>query len=107
MLEVTPYTVRYTVAAEMRRRGVPVWEVAGFLGHSSGYKTTERYAKFGPDHLGGAVRAIDAYFAELRAAGTRLQIPAKPALRISCVPARPWKVVEPSGIEPLTSTMPL
>lgn len=49
----------------MRKRGVPVWEVAGFLGHSSGYRTTERYAKYGPDHLGAAVRAIDAYFADL------------------------------------------
>jgi hypothetical protein len=38
---------------------------AGFLGHTSGYKTTARYAKYGPDHLGEAVRAIDDYFAEL------------------------------------------
>jgi integrase len=50
MLDVTAYTIRHTVAAELRKRGVAVWEVAGFLGHSSGYKTTERYAKFGPDH---------------------------------------------------------
>jgi hypothetical protein len=39
-MEVTAYTIRHTVAAEMRKRDVPVWEVAGFLGHSSGYKTT-------------------------------------------------------------------
>ncbi len=63
--DVTPYTIRHTVAAEMRRRGVPVWEVAGWLGHTSGYKKTERYAKLGPDHLSGAVRAIDAFFGEL------------------------------------------
>ena len=61
----------------MRKRGVPVWEVAGFLGHSSGYKTTERYAKFGPDHLAGAVRALDAYFSYLGVGG--------PRLRASCV----------------------
>lgn len=73
--EVTAYTIRHTVAAEMRKRGVPVWEVAGFLGHSSGYKTTERYAKFGPDHLAGAVRAIDAYFADLGLAGPRRTTP--------------------------------
>jgi integrase len=65
ILEVTAYTIRHTVAVEMRKRGVPVWEVAGFLGHSSGYKTTERYAKFGADHLAEAVRAIDSYFADL------------------------------------------
>ena len=76
--EVTAYTIRHTVAAEMRKRGVPVWEVAGFLGHSSGYKTTERYAKFGPDHLASAARAIDAYFADLGVAGLRV--------RANCVP---------------------
>ncbi len=65
LLELTPYAIRHTVACEMRKRGVPVWEVAGFLGHSTGYRTTERYAKYGPDHLGAAVRAIDAYFADL------------------------------------------
>ena len=65
LLELTPYAIRHTVACEMRKRGVPVWEVAGFLGHSSGYRTTERYAKYGPDHLGAAVRAIDAYLADL------------------------------------------
>lgn len=65
LLELTSYAIRHTIACEMRRRGVPVWEVAGFLGHSTGYRTTERYAKYGPDHLGAAVRAIDAYFAEL------------------------------------------
>jgi integrase len=104
------YTVRHTVAAEMRKRGVPVWEVAGFLGHSSGYKTTERYAKYGPDHLAEAVRAIDAYFADLGIA--------VPPLRLSSVrenpkgladlSAKPLNLlVEPTGIEPVTSTMPL
>jgi integrase len=67
--DVIPYTIRHTVAAEMRKRGVPVWEVAGWLGHTSGYKTTERYAKFGPDHLGGAIRALDSYFADLKSCG--------------------------------------
>ncbi len=42
IMEVTAYTIRHTIAAEMRKRGVPVWEVAGLLGHSSDYKTTER-----------------------------------------------------------------
>ena len=71
LLELIPYAIRHTVACEMRKRGVPVWEVAGFLGHSIGYRTTERYAKFGADHLGAAVRAIDAYFADLGVADSR------------------------------------
>jgi len=87
-------------------------EVAGFLGHSSGYKTTERYAKFGPDHLAGAVRAIDGYFADLGVAA--LPPPATHPLRVSSVLVPPrmgpypiGKMVEPTGIEPVTSTMPL
>ncbi|WP_366553537.1 tyrosine-type recombinase/integrase [Aquibaculum sediminis] len=108
LLEITPYTLRHTVATELRKRGVPVWEVAGFLGHSSGYKTTERYAKIGPDHLAECVRALEAYFVDLRGklGGDPLWSDFHPSacqLRAS----EPWKVVEPSGIEPLTSTMPL
>lgn len=65
--DVIPYTIRHTMATEMRRRGVPGWEVAGFLGHSSSdYSTTERYAKFAPDYLGKGVAAIDGYFDELQ-----------------------------------------
>ncbi len=108
LMEISPYTIRHTMATELRRRGVPVWEVAGFLGHTSGYKTTERYAKFGPDHLAGAVRAIDDYFTDLSATSASLASgPDKANVRLSCVLAGPRKVVEPRGIEPLTSTMPL
>jgi len=110
ILDVTAYTIRHTMAAELRKRGVPVWEVAGFLGHSSGYKTTERYAKFGPDHLGEAVRAIDAYFAELGLAAVP-QAAARP-LRVSSVLAsqrvgpQPIEImVGATGIEPVTPTM--
>ena len=108
MAEITPYTIRHTVASELRRRGVSVWDVAGLLGHSSGYKTTERYAKFGPDHLAGCVRAIDAYFADLRAVlGALPSDVAVEPLRVSCVLENGRRLVEPRGIEPLTSTMPL
>ena len=72
MLEIGPYTVRHTMATELRRRGVSVWEVAGFLGHTTGYTTTERYAKFGADHLAQAVRAIDDCIVELHARAAEL-----------------------------------
>ena len=108
MLQVTAYTIRHTVAAELRRRGVAVWEVAGFLGHTSGYKTTERYAKFGPDHLGEAVRALDTFFEDLSdVLGGLPQILDSTRLRASCVLPSLIKLVEPTGIEPVTSTMPL
>ena len=98
----------------MRKRGVPVWEVAGFLGHSSGYNTTERYAKFGPDHLAEAVKAIDGYFMDLGLAAPPPPPPPTHPLRVGSVLVPPRmgpylteKMVEPTGIEPVTSTMPL
>ena len=61
---VVPYTIRHTMATELRSRGVPAWEVAGYLGHRT-HGTTERYAKFAPDHLSQAVTALDTYCREL------------------------------------------
>lgn len=60
-----PYTLRHAMATDLRRRGVPEWEVQGMLGHRSA-GTTERYAKFAPDYLGKAATAIDDYFHELQ-----------------------------------------
>lgn len=63
--DVVPYTIRHTMATELRRRGVPKWEVDGMLGHKNA-GTTERYAKFSPDYLGKAAAAIDDYFHALQ-----------------------------------------
>ncbi len=64
---VSPYCFRHTMATELRARGVPEWEVKGMLGHKSKEaRTTERYAKYRPDYLSQAVRAIDDYFLDLR-----------------------------------------
>lgn len=60
----TPYTIRRTMATELRARGVPEWEVAGFLGHRIA-GTTEIYARYTPDHHSDAVEAIDAYMTEV------------------------------------------
>jgi site-specific recombinase XerD len=62
----TPYVIRHTVAKALRKRGVPAWEAAGFLGHElEGYGTTGIYAKWQPDYLGAAARAVEDYFREL------------------------------------------
>ena len=63
--KVIPYTIRHTMATELRKRGVQEWDLAGFLGHSSG-SVTERYAKFAPDYMSKARIAIDEYFIELQ-----------------------------------------
>lgn len=68
--DVIPYTIRHTVATELRKRGVPQWEVAAFLGHSA-MSTTDQYAKYDVTYLQRAVDAIDAYFEELKAHTTR------------------------------------
>ncbi len=105
---MTLYTIRQIMASETRKRGVSVWAITGLPSHSSGDKTTERYAKFGPDHLSEAIRAIDAYFADLGSAVNRLSSDhVATKLRASCVLASIPKLVEPVGLEPTTSTMPL
>jgi len=102
--DVTLYSIGHTVATELRKRGVALAEVAGFLGHSTGYRTTERYAKYGPDHLSEAMQAIDAYFSDLSRIASLPQINSG-TVRASCVLAGGQKVVEQRGIEPLTSTL--
>ena len=76
--DVSPYAIRHTMAIELRKRGVPPWEVQGILGHKSGgYRTTEIYAKYAPDYLGKAAQAIDEYMEEV---SKRTSRPLNPAL---------------------------
>ncbi|MBK7011934.1 MAG: tyrosine-type recombinase/integrase [Xanthomonadales bacterium] len=51
----SPKILRHTLATELRKRGVPGWEVSGQLGHCSGesHRTTEIYAKFDPQYRQG------------------------------------------------------
>jgi hypothetical protein len=82
---VSPYCLRHTMATELRARGVSEWEAMGMLGHKSQARTTERYAKFRPDYLSQAVKAIDAYFADLSAACDALSDPIFKSVRASSV----------------------
>ncbi len=69
---VVPYAVRHTVATELRARGVPEMELAGVLGHvMPNVRTTGRYAKFRPDYMGQARRALDDFAREIGRAATR------------------------------------
>lgn len=60
----TPKVLRHTVATELRRRGVPHWEVSGQIGHKKA-GTSEIYAKFDPEYLGQARVALDAWANDL------------------------------------------
>lgn len=55
---VSPHTLRHTCGTWMAQRGVPLWEVAGWLGHSH-ERTTELYAHHHPDFLSKARAALD------------------------------------------------
>lgn len=79
--KITPYTLRRTIATQLRKRGVPLEEIAGFLGHTEDeYEVTEDYAIYAPDYLGAAAKAIDAYCRELQ------PLLHFDLLRTSCVP---------------------
>lgn len=69
---VVQYSLRHTMAMELRRRGVNTWEVKGFLGHGVN-DITDGYAEFAPDYLSKSRTAIDAYLKEV---GIELLAPA-------------------------------
>jgi integrase len=55
----TPHVLRHTAACWMAEAGVPMTEIAQYLGHEDS-RTTERvYARFSPDHLQHAARTLD------------------------------------------------
>ena len=68
--DVTPYVLRHTVASELRRQGVPMGDIAGYLGHKvQGMGVTERYAHFDPTFMRAAADAMDRYWNRLMGVG--------------------------------------
>lgn len=65
-VEAVPKTIRHTMATELRAANVPEAEIQGFLGHKAYSGRTEIYAKYRPDYLGAAARAIDESLIRLR-----------------------------------------
>ena len=102
------------MATELRRRGVPAWEVEGMLGHKRP-GVTEIYAEFAPDYLSKGREAIDAYFADL---GKEYSASPPDCVSSACQHADDSqraidaiadismdKMVGATGIEPVTPTM--
>ena len=112
--EITPYSLRHTMAVELRKRGVPAWEVEGLLGHRRP-GVTETYAEFDPEYLSAGRTAIDAYFAELKLVYDIPQqlcvSPACHSLETKKSPSGDFSItskvrmVGGTGIEPVTPTM--
>ena len=112
--EITAYSLRHTMAVELRKRGVPAWEVSGLLGHRTP-GVTEVYAEFSPDYLSKGREAIDGYFGDL---GVSLPVPKGLSVSVACQSPETEKSAEAdfcvisrsrmvgvTGIEPVTPTM--
>lgn len=58
-LSCSPHVLRHTAAVWMAEAGVPMEEIASYLGHSTMDTTRRVYARFSPDYLRAAARALD------------------------------------------------
>lgn len=56
---VTPHVLRHSAAVWMAEAGVSMAEIAQFMGHSSTAVTERTYARFSPDYLRRAARALE------------------------------------------------
>ena len=56
---VSPHMLRHSAAVHMAEAGVPMEEIAQFLGHSNVNVTRKIYARFSPDHLHTAAAALE------------------------------------------------
>lgn len=63
--EVTLHTIRHSAAVAMVSNGIPITQVAQYLGHSNTAITFSTYGRFAPDHLTEAADVLD--FVRLRA----------------------------------------
>lgn len=58
-VKVSPHVLRHTAAVWMAESGVPMDEIAQYLGHSSPATTYRVYARFSPDYLQKAAKALE------------------------------------------------
>jgi integrase len=56
---VSPYILRHTAAVLLAEAGVPLIEIASYLGHTNPSVTFRVYARFSPDYLRKASDALD------------------------------------------------
>lgn len=97
--DVVPYTIRHTVATELRARGVPELEIAGLLGHSMpNIRTTGRYAKYRPDYHAEARRALDDLANDIARAATRAMKPSQSVRASSVLVVPSWTAIHGGNI---------
>jgi integrase len=93
--KTTPHMLRHSAAVHMAVDGVPMEEIAQYLGHSNVNVTRRVYARFSPHHLRNAARAL-----ELDDLG-----PLRPKGHYAKPPQSIDFMVGATGIEPVTPTM--
>lgn len=59
LADVSPHVLRHSAAVHMAESGIPMEEIAQYLGHSSTEITRRVYARFSPDYLRKAARALE------------------------------------------------
>ena len=57
-VKATPYSLRHTAAVWMAEAGIPMAEIAQFMGHDDDVTTQRHYARFSPDRLRNAANAL-------------------------------------------------
>ena len=57
--DVTPHVLRHTAAVWMAEAGVPMDEIAQYLGHTTSSITFKIYARFSPGYLAKAGEALN------------------------------------------------
>jgi integrase len=71
-LDATPYTLRHTAAVHMANAGVPMAEIAAYMGHADSRITERVYARYLPDYLRGAAAALERAGAQVHLEPLRL-----------------------------------
>lgn len=56
--DVSPHTLRHTAATWMAQKGVSLWQIAGFLGHTNIKMLEDTYGHHSPGFLEDAARAL-------------------------------------------------
>ena len=115
---VTPKTLRHTCASWMAQDGMSMKKVAAFLGHASTRMVEKHYGHLHPDYqkeavgvlerrLDGVAESTDATVARHKNGVAPQKRPTTDGASSENTPKPAGKLVEPAGLEPATSTMPL
>ena len=100
---VVPYTLRHTAASWLAQGGIPLVEIAAFLGHRDTRMVERHYVHLHPDYKG---RAADEIAKKMNTAGITPQLRPRKGTGAKGVPAKSLvAMVGVTGIEPVTPSM--